>query len=55
MKEEINNNDNGVHKTSDEDCIICQGKILNYYTNKIIVEDSWKQVILRKNEQTKSA
>ena len=39
-------------KTSDEDCIICQGKILNYYTNKIIVEDSWKQVILRKNEQT---
>lgn len=39
-------------KTSDEDCIICQGKILNYYVKKTIVTDSWKQVILRKNEET---
>ena len=39
-------------RTADEDCIICQGKIINYYLGFRLVNESWKQVILRKSENT---
>lgn len=39
-------------KTRNNDKLMVQGKILNYYANKQIVKDSWKQVVLVKNEET---